>query len=119
MKFLENKANRLVILFALFLTAALPSLITDSGLGIIPIERGTVLYSSIRGVYELFGSLGWTDYGNVFLHPLVFAYIVFLFVKRKMLDLNWIDYMFMSITGLISGFLTLGFLAILIVVSQI
>ena len=120
MQNLKNRTVRIAILLSLSLFATLPSLIEDSGLGILPIERGTTTYTTIKSIYELFGPLSlWTDYGNVFVHPIVLAYILFLFTKRKLLSLNWFDYVLMTVVGLISVLLTLGFLLIVWVLIQL
>lgn len=119
MKQFQDKITRRTIYAIVLLLATLPSLIADSGFGILPIERGTVAYDFIRGVYELFGSFGWTDYGNVYLHFILLGLSVYLFWHRKSLKLNWVDYLLMIPSILLSAFLVFALFAILSVVAHL
>jgi hypothetical protein len=93
----------------LFGLGVLPSLVTDSGIGLIPIKYGSPLYTSIKTLYGPFGHLGWTDYGNVYLIVASFVLSVFVLLNRKRLNLNWVDYSILTVITLISGLFTLAF----------
>ncbi len=116
--FYNNKIRRLIILIT-FILGLTPSLISDSGLGLIPLDRDSLFYITIRALYEPLGLLGWTDYGSFLFLMVSIVLAVKAITMRKKLSLNWVDYILHTIVLIPAIFLAGSFLFLVYVLSVV